>query len=440
MTGIATAGRDGRNGPKHQPAWMERSRAEHVLRCLGDPDYDDFGLTPAELAKVTDACAYVSALCDGAGPFPLATFRLPTYVGCFQAMRVHIRAHGFEHRLPFALEHRCRKPLSAGGVVTSFGEILAPEMLQLEALASAREIAVEWRTRSDLESAQRDFRGLSGNREVYDVQLAASVELATWLIGKPGRLALGLSEERGKVSFGFHIRPRAIECQIFGKAENVNQALFHELLGMIVAAEAFGGRIEVKQSFGSHFELSAAVPFPELREERTLEGHRRAEVIAASLTAETGSRWHVTDDRRLRSGRAEQSVATEHRQRFDLIVDEADRRYIDGLRATVMSALKDRSKPSLGRTAGVREQRTAQRRLRELGLTYKADVEIPVRMKLAGTLLKRGLHPKEVAHRVGYADRSHFEKVFLDWHGVRPSQFRERSRKPKPRHSASERG
>ena len=276
MTGIATAGRDGRNGPKHQPAWMERSRAEHVLRCLGDPDYDDFGLTPAELAKVTDACAYVSALCDGAGPFPLATFRLPTYVGCFHAMRVQIRAHGLEHRLPFALEHRSRKPLSAGGVVTSLGEILAPEMRQLEALASAREIAVEWRTRSDLESAQRDFRGVSGNREIYDVQLAASVELATWLIGKPGRLALGLSDERGKVSFGFHIRPRAIECQIFGKAENVNQALFHELLGMIVAAEAFGGRIEVKQSFGSHFELSAAVPFPELREERTLEGRRAA--------------------------------------------------------------------------------------------------------------------------------------------------------------------
>ena len=56
----------------------------------------------------------------------------------------------------------------------------------------------------------------------------------------------------------------------------MNQALFHELLGMIVAAEASGGRIEVKQSFGSHFELSAAVPFSELREERTLEGRRAA--------------------------------------------------------------------------------------------------------------------------------------------------------------------
>ena len=69
--------------------------------------------------------------------------------------------------------------------------------------------------------------------------------------------------------------------------------------------------------------------------------------------------------------------------------------------------------------------RTLNRRLKDLGTTFK-DLVAEVRKKLAIEYLRS---PKnsidEIAYLLGYQDSSNFSKAFRNWTGHSPTQYRE---------------
>jgi AraC-like DNA-binding protein len=119
-------------------------------------------------------------------------------------------------------------------------------------------------------------------------------------------------------------------------------------------------------------------------------------------------------------------------------------RYLDQLADTVLSSLDERitfvdnvrreiwadlssGKTTVGRIAtrlGT-SSRSLQRRLREEGTTFGAELE-SLRRDLARTLLRdRTLAVCEVAFLLGYSEASSFYRAFRRWENVSPFQFRQ---------------
>lgn len=68
--------------------------------------------------------------------------------------------------------------------------------------------------------------------------------------------------------------------------------------------------------------------------------------------------------------------------------------------------------------------RTLQRKLQEEGLTFRG-LEDAMKAEIACRLLKdRSIPLKEIANKLGYADRSSFQRAFKQWTGVTPGQYK----------------
>ncbi len=72
--------------------------------------------------------------------------------------------------------------------------------------------------------------------------------------------------------------------------------------------------------------------------------------------------------------------------------------------------------------------RTLQRRLRELGTSFR-QVSLDTRLELARELLRTDLAIKEVAYLTGYTDVANFSAAFMAQAGERPSMFKASRRK-----------
>jgi AraC-like DNA-binding protein len=85
--------------------------------------------------------------------------------------------------------------------------------------------------------------------------------------------------------------------------------------------------------------------------------------------------------------------------------------------------LGDGSVEPVARSLGL-EARTLQRRLREVDTSYR-DLHERYRQTQAARLLEESeLPPKEIAHRLGYANSSSFIRAFRRWTQTTPARFR----------------
>jgi AraC-like DNA-binding protein len=90
--------------------------------------------------------------------------------------------------------------------------------------------------------------------------------------------------------------------------------------------------------------------------------------------------------------------------------------------------------PKLARVAGTLfvSERTLKRRLQEEEASFQNLVD-QVRLDRAGELLANtSMTLSQIADALGYADAANFTRAFKRWTGSSPSQFRARSREPRP--------
>ncbi len=71
-----------------------------------------------------------------------------------------------------------------------------------------------------------------------------------------------------------------------------------------------------------------------------------------------------------------------------------------------------------------RSPRTLQRELKEAGTAY-STLHKSVRYRLAREMLRsRDLEISDIAHKLGFADRTSFSRAFCEWEGQSPSRYR----------------
>ena len=68
------------------------------------------------------------------------------------------------------------------------------------------------------------------------------------------------------------------------------------------------------------------------------------------------------------------------------------------------------------------DERTFQRRLKELDLTYREMLD-SVRQSMCRDYIGKGKNFAEIAQILGFNDQSAFTRAFKKWHGVVPSQY-----------------
>jgi AraC-like DNA-binding protein len=98
----------------------------------------------------------------------------------------------------------------------------------------------------------------------------------------------------------------------------------------------------------------------------------------------------------------------------------------DQVRAAIdtCASLGDGSVEPVARSLGV-QARTLQRRLRAANTSFR-DLHERYRQAQAAKLLEESeLSPKEIAHRLGYANTSSFIRAFRRWNRTTPARFRE---------------
>jgi len=414
-----------------------RARGVHLLQHLGDPENYDWQLSPDEAAAQTDVHAYATALWSPDSPaYPLDTFSLPSCFESFQAMRPYLVRRKGDPRPPFPLARaKITQPARRRAVLT-LGEQLLPQRAMLQALAMSHGVTVGWRGRSLIEQVVRDVRGQSvGVYDHYQVMVPHWPEIADLILARPSRLAIALSNARGHVSIGLQFGASAIECTLFGTAENVRRDTFMDLLDISMALDAAGGKLEVVQSCTKDFHLRARMPIPEIIEEPTALGRSRLGVTVDALARETGARPQVSKSQingeMVRVARARRSSRASDRLVASLSV--ADQRLVEKARVEAIELIKSGggiSVDALARRMGL-SGRALQRRLRAVGLRFKADIAIPACLDRAADLLRHGHQVQVAMRKVGYTDRSRFAQVFKERFGMLPSVYCDRARGPR---------
>ena len=106
---------------------------------------------------------------------------------------------------------------------------------------------------------------------------------------------------------------------------------------------------------------------------------------------------------------------------------KTEKQTVDLVRRTIRNLLPH-GRVTLARTSdlmGVSE-RTLQRRLAELGLTFSRMVD-DVRLAQAHKLIRQQKKLTEIAKELGYADPGSFTRAFERWMGITPKQYQKRS-------------
>lgn len=102
-------------------------------------------------------------------------------------------------------------------------------------------------------------------------------------------------------------------------------------------------------------------------------------------------------------------------------------RLLSDVREQIHLCFREGGTPSIARVAHLLgcSARTLQRRLSDTKTSYRTELDA-VRCELADSYFRQAaLRIRDIANRLGYADTRAFERAFIRWNGITPSQFRD---------------